>query len=99
MVREGLLFSTDFTRGFGPLQFRDRLPRDLRGAVTPDSAIGRLFADWTAAVDATAERTARGRFVAGAQRLAELRDDVEIWPEEGFVVWRPTSPASSGRRA
>jgi hypothetical protein len=92
LVREGLLFSTDFTRGFGPLQFRDRLPRDLRGTVKPETPIGRLFTDWTAAVAACGARTAKERFVGGAERLAEVRDDVEIAPDawtSGFLVWRP----------
>lgn len=92
LVREGLLFSTDFTRGFGPLQFRDRLPRDLRGTVKAGTPIGDLFAAWTDAVDATGTRTALERFVGGAERLAAARDDIEVSPElwrSGFLVWRP----------
>lgn len=92
LVREGLLFSTDFTRGFGPLQFRDRLPRDLRGTVKPGTPLGAFLGAWVAAVDATGASTARTRFVAGAALLAAGRDDVEVDPagwEDGNLVWRP----------
>jgi hypothetical protein len=93
LVREGLLFSTDFSRGFGPLQFRDRLPRDLRGTVRVGTPLGDLFAAWTAAVDASGTRTAGARFLAGALRLCADRDDIEptphLWPD-GFLVWRPS---------
>ena len=92
LVREGLLFSTDFSRGFGPLQFRDRLPRDLRGTVKAGTPVGDLLDAWTAAVDASGARTARQRFVDGAERLAASRTDVDRRPDEwaeGYLVWRP----------
>lgn len=85
LVREGLLFSTDFSRGFAPLLFRDRLPRDLRGAVKPGTPIHAFLADWTAAVDATGARTARERFVVGARALAARRGDVRAG--EDWLVW------------
>ncbi|MDP2315811.1 MAG: methylase [Pseudomonadota bacterium] len=84
--REGLLFHTDFSQGFAPLLFRDRLPRDLR-RVAPGTPMHPFFAAWTAAWEAarTAARHARippelgpppeldtphARFVASVQGLA-----------------------------
>lgn len=93
LFREGLLFSTDFSRGFAPYQLRDRLPRDLRGASGPETAIGRFLADWTAAVEASGGRTAQERFEEGGKRLAATRDDFEVAPD-GFLVWRPRVGAS-----
>src|SRR5690606_9744123 len=47
MERSGLLFATDFGRGFAPLQFRDCLPRDLRRRVRPGHPLHTFFARWT----------------------------------------------------
>lgn len=47
--RACLVFVTDFARGFAPIQLRDQLPRDLRRAVTPKTAIGTFFSRWMAA--------------------------------------------------
>lgn len=94
LISEGLLFSTDFSCGFAPLLFRDRLPRDLRG-YTCDSPVGALFAAWGAAYeDASAlARDPRDRFVSCAERLAEQRRIAplpELW-REGVLVWRTTA--------
>lgn len=89
---EALLFSTDFTRGFAPLLFRDRLPRDLRGL--PDPALRGWFADWCAAYDEVrgVVGDARARFVASAEVAAARRPDVLRTPHrwaEGRLWWRP----------
>lgn len=89
---EGMLFSTDFSSGFAPLLFRDRLPRDQR-AVT-DPALRGLFDDWVRAYE-DVRRTvsdAPGRFAAAAARLAATRSDVPHRPERwaaGRLWWRP----------
>lgn len=88
---ESLLFSTDFSRGFAPLLFRDRLPRDLRG-YTRDSPVGDLFHQWEEVY-----REVRGladspgeRFFRCAERLALARADIAQRPElwrQGAMLW------------
>lgn len=95
LMREALLFSTDFTRGFAPIQFRDWLPKDLRRSVKPGSAIHAFFARWTGAwkearaagQDAPARAFAES--AAGLRAQGEpIRDD--RWLEQnGFLVWAP----------
>jgi hypothetical protein len=80
--REGLLFFTDFSRGFSPWLFRDWLPRHLRRSVKPGTAIHDLFSRWEARAAATRTTDPRERF------LASLGDDVEATPwecEHGFA--------------
>lgn len=48
LVKEALLFHTDFSRGFSPWLFRDWLPRDLRRAVKPGSWIHDALTRWEA---------------------------------------------------
>ncbi len=57
----GLLFWTDFTRGFAPRMFQGPLPRDLWRSGRLDV----LFADWTARWEAS-QGTPRQRFLASA---------------------------------
>jgi hypothetical protein len=82
LVREALLFHTDFSRGFSPWLFRDWLPRHLRRSVKPGTAIHDLFSRWEARAAATRTTDPRERF------LASLGDDVEATPwecEHGFA--------------
>lgn len=46
LVKEALLFHTDFSRGFSPWLFRDWLPRDLRRSVKPGTAIHEALTNW-----------------------------------------------------
>lgn len=48
LVREALLFHTDFSRGFSPWLFRDWLPRDLRRGVKPGTWIHDALTRWEA---------------------------------------------------
>lgn len=88
---ESLLFSTDFSRGFAPLLFRDRLPRDLRG-YTKDSPVGDLFHQWEVVyreVRALVDDP-RERFFRCAERLSLARADVAQRPElwrQGAMLW------------
>jgi hypothetical protein len=94
LVLERMLFSTAFARGFAPLVFRDRLPRDLRG-YRPESALGGLFRDWAAAYAAIAPTTPdpRARFVAAAARLAGMRPDVPPADWAAGQLWWTTTGA------
>lgn len=91
--REGLLLSTDLTRGFAPIAFRDVLPRDLRRRVVPGEAIHQLIADWTAAwttVRDAGARTPVEAWRASTAALAAVRGDVDLSRAEvGDLVWRP----------
>ncbi len=94
LVPEALLFSTTFANGFAPLVFRDRLPRDARGAVRDGTPLGAFFRDWTAAYDEVRDRVsdAPGRFLAAAAALAARRPDVPPRPDRwatGRLWWRP----------
>jgi hypothetical protein len=94
LVPEALLFSTTFANGFAPLVFRDRLPRDARGAVRDGTPLHRFFREWTAAYEEVRPSVpdARGRFVAAAALLSGRRDDVPARPERwetGRLWWRP----------
>lgn len=59
LVREALLFHTDFARGFSPWLFRDWLPRDLRRRAQPGTAIHSLLSRWE---ERTHGRTPQERF-------------------------------------
>jgi hypothetical protein len=108
LVREGLLFHTDFTSGFAPLLFRDRLPRDLR-RVAPGTAHHTFLAAWTAAwsearVSGVTEPAAL--FTASAAGLATRIEGIDPDPwlaAHGYLVWRPPggvpthTPEAAGR--
>ena len=66
LVREALLFHTDFTRGFSPWLFRDWLPRDLRRRAQPGTAIHSMLAAWNSQVPEQSSDP-RARFVASVR--------------------------------
>lgn len=47
--RRGLIFHTNFSQGFAPLLFGDRLPKDLRAHARQPGPIGDFFRRWTQA--------------------------------------------------
>lgn len=71
LVREALLFHTDFSRGFSPWLFRDWLPRDLRRRAQPGTAIHALLTRWDARAKTTGEDAPRRRFVASVAGVLE----------------------------
>jgi hypothetical protein len=82
LVREALLFHTDFTRGFSPWLFRDWLPRDLRRRATPGTPIHTLLSNWNARV---VGESPRERFESSLQGDVESTD----WERaHGFARWR-----------
>lgn len=95
LAREGLLFATDFTRGFAPILFRDWLPRDLRRSVRPGSAIEAFFTRWTSAWTSVREGGSTALpevFARSAERLLQegepLRRD-EWLAANAMIVWAP----------
>ena len=95
LVREALLFHTDFSRGFAPLLFRDWLPRDLRRRVVPGEAIHSFFAAWTQAWhEARAAGAAPPREIFGRSLIELTRRcegvETDAWlVEQGYLLWRP----------
>lgn len=93
--REGLVFHTDFSRGFAPLLFRDRLPRDLR-RVAPGTALFAFFAAWNAAWNearaALPDAPDAARFAASLTGLAARIPGIDLDPwlvAHGHLAWRP----------
>ncbi|MDP1827258.1 MAG: hypothetical protein Q8L48_28550 [Archangium sp.] len=81
LVREALLFHTDFSRGFSPWLFRDWLPRDLRRRATPGTAIHELLKRWEAQAKGG---DPRARFLSSVRGIV----DASPWEmEHGFARW------------
>ena len=84
LVREALLFHTDFTRGFSPWLFRDWLPKDLRRRAQPGTAIHGLLSRWDDRARAVGGDDPRARFVASVQGMLEATS----WElDHGFARW------------
>ena len=100
LVREALLFHTDFRQGFAPLLFRDWLPRDLRRRVRPGEPVHAFFSAWVAAWEdarAAGHTAPPDAFREAALRLAARTGDVETdaWLlARGYLVWRPRGGVS-----
>ena len=95
LVREALLFHTDFSRGFAPVLFRDWLPRDLRRRVKPGEPIHAFFAHWTHAWEHARAAGALSPPEALRQSALGLAGRIEgvvadPWLlDHGYVLWRP----------
>jgi hypothetical protein len=95
LVREALLFSCDFSQGFAPLLFRDRLPRDLRRACSQGTAIHAFFDAWMAAfaaVRSTGVREPSAVFALSALALSNQMTGIvcdAALIERGTLLWRP----------
>jgi hypothetical protein len=87
LVREELLFHTDFSRGFAPLLFRDWLPRDLRRRVVPGEPIHAFFERWTRAWQETSGPDGE-RFAASWRAIDGAVTDAWLL-ERGYALWRP----------
>ncbi|HET6334234.1 MAG TPA: hypothetical protein VFG30_13520 [Polyangiales bacterium] len=95
LAREGLLFSTDFSQGYAPVLFRDRLPRDLRRRSEPGSAMHGFFEAWTqafAAARSTGLCENAALFALSAQLLASrvpgIVGDAALHAT-GALLWQP----------
>lgn len=92
LVREALLFHTDFTRGFSPWLFRDWLPRDLRRRAQPGTAIHSVLAGWDLQVSKLTSEP-RERFVASVRGVVVA----SVWElAHGFA--RAVCPLPLGER-
>jgi hypothetical protein len=103
--REALFFVTDFSQGFAPQIFRDRLPRDLRKHAKFGGVLHPFFEGWQASfVEARGHtgQAPRTLFEESARRLAMRVEGVEqdegAWGQ-GVMVWRPFGGVPRGKRA
>lgn len=94
--REALWMWTDFTRGFAPLQLRDRLPRDLRRSVRSDHALGRLFDAWTASFHEARRDDVREADRLFSASVRHLASPVLSEVRPGVVCWRPDDGVPAG---
>jgi hypothetical protein len=97
LERWGLAFYTDFSRGFAPSMFRDRLPRDLRAHCGRGAALYAMFQGWTELWQEQRRRehdpracfagTARvlAEFQPGQWRTDHCRDGLLLWTPRGGV--------------
>jgi len=67
---EGLLFHTDFKRGFAPMMFRDVLPRLWRRRVRAGEPIHALFEQWTACWESVRAQSPVEAFRRSAEMLS-----------------------------
>jgi hypothetical protein len=95
LERVGLLFLTDFSQGFAPFLFRDRLPRDVRRRCERGSAIHAFLSAWTEAFDAarsTGLCEPEALFALSAQllstRLAGIACEADL-RSIGALLWQP----------
>jgi len=95
LVREALLFHTDFSRGFAPVLFRDWMPRDFRRRVKPGEPIHHFFSQWTEAWSAARAAGPLAPPEAFRSSVLGLSTRVEGIVTEpwllghGYVLWRP----------
>lgn len=90
-TRRGLIFYTDFSQGFAPIMFGDRLPKDLRAHARKSGPVGDFFERWTRAWQSVRELGLRGAFLESAKRLQAEQDELIAW-EHGpgaTLVWTP----------
>lgn len=97
LTREGLVFLTDFSQGFAPFLFRDRLPRDLRRRCERGSAIHDFLSAWTHAfhaVRSTGLCEPEALFALSARilsmRLAGIACEASLL-SLGALLWQPAS--------
>ena len=99
--RTGLVMWTDFSQGFSPWLFRDRLPRDLRGHLHRMPALVEVFEAWNRA--SIRERECAPRICAAslfARSSAALlcRRDIRFGSVAGFgyLEWTPLARRELG---
>lgn len=92
-VRRGLIFFTDFSQGFAPLLFGDRLPKDLRAHARQPGAIGDFLSDWTQAWQGSKALNGPASFLHSAQAMSRPSDEVRAWSDEhgATLLWTPAN--------
>jgi hypothetical protein len=84
LVPERLFFSTDGTRGFAPLLFRDTLPRVYRRRAKPGTPIDAFFRQWMDAWRIAHAASPEGAFRSAVEPIPDLSA-----VDGGIACWRP----------
>lgn len=92
LSRRGLIFYTDFSQGFAPLLFGDRLPKDLRAHARQQGAIGDFFRRWTQAWSPFRALSPPKAFLESAGQLQSQGEPIRAWPDKSgaVMVWEPS---------
>lgn len=91
LSRRGLIFYTDFSQGFAPILFGDRLPKDLRAHARKPGALGDFFRRWTEAWTAMRAQKPQQAFLASTAQLQTQGESIRAWPDgnAAVMVWEP----------
>ena len=91
--REALVFFTNFSLGFDPVEFQTILPKNYIHRVVPGEPIHDFFAAWKAATAETAAIQAWGLrqwYVAAAEALSGRGYRINLrrkWLSKGWMIW------------
>lgn len=97
LLREGLYFYTDFTRGFAPVLFRDVLPRDLRHGIHEGHLAFEFFQTWQKCWEAVRKEksTPKDAFLASLEQMSALGflREYPSLAREGALLWTASTMA------
>ncbi len=91
--REALVFFTNFSLGFDPVEFQAILPKNYIHRVIPGEPIFDFFAAWKAAVAETSPMQTWGLrqwYIAAAESLAGRGYKINLrrnWLSKGWMIW------------
>lgn len=91
--REALVFFTNFSLGFDPLEFQTILPKNYIHRVVPGEPIHDFFAAWKAAAAAASSMQTWGLrqwYIATAEGLARRGYRINLrrkWLSRGWMIW------------
>lgn len=91
--QESLVFFTNFSLGFDPVEFQTILPKNYIHRVTPGQPIFDFFAAWKAAAAETVAMQAWGLrqwHIAAAESLAKRGYRINLrrkWLSKGWMIW------------
>ena len=96
--QESLVFFTNFSLGFDPVEFQTILPKNYIHRVVPGQPIFDFFAAWkTAAAETAAMQTwgLRQWYIAAAESLAKRGYRINLrrkWLSKGWMIWDGPCP-------
>ena len=91
--REALVFFTNFSLGFDPVEFQTILPKNYIHRIVPGQPVFDFFAAWKAAAAETAGRQTWGLrqwFIAAAEALSARGYKINLrkkWLSRGWMIW------------
>jgi len=91
--QEALVFFTNFSLGFDPVEFQTILPKNYIHRVTPGQPIFDFFAAWKAAAAETIAMQTWGLrqwYIAAAESLAKRGYRINLrrkWLSKGWMIW------------